>query len=183
VDDSQELKWIRQAQAGQREAYAHLVNAYWPRIHRWLHGLTRDVHAAEDLTQEVFLKCCANLHTFTGAHFRAWLFRLASNCFLDSRRGPRGVPPRPLPATLAASDCDPVATLCSREIQTHLDAALRRLPLKFRAPLLLRMQEELSFGEIASALGLTEATARWRVFRARKRLLDDLGPLLDKRKP
>jgi RNA polymerase sigma-70 factor (ECF subfamily) len=184
LDELQEQTWLRQAQAGQREAFARLVDAYWPRIHRWLWGLTRNAHAAEDLTQDVFLKAWAKLDTFqAGTHFRAWLFRLACNSFLDSRRGPRGLPVLPLPANAAGRDPDPVATLCSREIQIHLDAALHRLPLKFRAPFLLRMQEELPFEEIGKALGLTKETARWRVFKARKRLLQDLGPLLDRKGP
>ena len=181
MHESQEQMWIQRAQAGDREAFAALVETYWLRIHRWLFGLTRNSHAAEDLTQDVFLKGWAKLHTFTaGTYFRAWLFRLAGNCFLDSRRGPRGQPTLALPPATAGRDPDPVATLCSRETQTQVEAALGRLPLKFRAPFLLRMQEELSFQEIAGALGLTEETARWRVFKARKLLLKDLGPALDR---
>ncbi len=184
MDQSQEQAWIRQAQAGDAAAFARLVEDYWGRIHRWLFGLTRNAHAAEDLTQDVFLKAWAKLHTFAaGTYFRAWLFRLASNCFLDSRRGPRGIPTQPLPPAAAGRDPDPVATLCTQETQTKVEAALARLPLKFRGPFLLRMQEELSFQEIGRTLGLTEETARWRVFKARQLLLKTLGPVLDRTKP
>jgi len=184
VHEPQELIWVRRAQAGDREAFAMLVDRYWLRIHRWLFGLTRNAHAAEDLTQDVFLKAWSKLHTFAaGTFFRAWLFRLASNCFLDSRRGPRGQAIQVLPPAAVSREPDPVATLLSRETHTLVEAALTRLQMKFRAPFLLRMQEELSFQEIARILGLTEETARWRVFMARKLLVKDLGPALDRTKP
>jgi len=53
--------------------------------------------------------------------------------------------------------------------------------LKFRSAFLLRTQEELSFAEIAQALEVTEETIRWRVFKARQMLLDELKPYLDGR--
>jgi RNA polymerase sigma-70 factor (ECF subfamily) len=182
VHEPQEHEWIRRAQGGDREAFARLVDCYWVRIYRWLFGLGRNAHLAEDLTQDVFLKAWSKLATFqANSHFRAWLFRLARNCFVDSRRGPRGIQPEPLSPTAPGREPDPVATLLSQETHTQVQAALDRLPLRFRAPFLLRMQEELSFQEVARALRLTEATARWRVFKARKMLLKDLGPALDRK--
>jgi RNA polymerase sigma-70 factor (ECF subfamily) len=180
VQESQELTWIRLAQSGDRAAFAALVDSYWVRIQRWLSGMTHNAHTAEELTQDVFLKAWAKLHTFqAGTYFRAWLFRLASNCFLDSRRGPRGQACCALPAGAPGKDADPIATLCMQETQQLVEGALARLPAQFRGPFLLRMQEELSFQEIAQVLGLTEETARWRVFKARKLLLKQLGPVLD----
>jgi RNA polymerase sigma-70 factor (ECF subfamily) len=181
VHDPEEQAWILRAQTGDRDAFARLVDRYWVRIYRWLLGLTRNAHLAEDLTQDAFVKTWNKLTTFqAGTNFRAWLFRLAMNCFLDSRRGPRGNQPESLPAGTAAREPDPVATLLSQETQTLVQAALDQLPVQFRAPFLLRMQEELSFQEIARALNLTEETARWRVFKARKLLMKELGPVLDR---
>jgi RNA polymerase sigma-70 factor (ECF subfamily) len=184
VHDPEEQSWILRAQAGDREAFARLVDRYWVRIYRWLLNLTRNSHAAEDLTQDAFVKTWNKLTTFqAGTHFRAWLFRLAMNCFLDSRRGPRGNQPETLPAAVASREPDPVATLLTQETQTLVQMALDKLPVQFRAPILLRMQEDLSFQEIARVLDLTEETARWRVFKARKMLLKELGPTLDRDKP
>lgn len=175
-----EQQWIRQAQQGDRAAFAALVECYWPRVHRWLFGLTRNAHAAEDMTQDVLFKAWVNLKAFqAGTHFRAWLFRIASNCYLDSRRGPRGAARKPLPSELTSREPDPAVTLLNQEAQGQVQAALERLPVRFRAPFLLRTQEELSFQEIAEALGLTEETARWRVFKARRLLLKQLGGTLD----
>ena len=60
--------------------------------------------------------------------------------------------------------------------------AIGRLPAEFRAPLLLRVEEGLSFREIAAILDTTEETARWRVFKARQKLLSVLAPQLDREK-
>ncbi len=53
--------------------------------------------------------------------------------------------------------------------------ALGKLPTDFRAALLLRVEEGLSFREVAKVLDLTEETARWRVFKARQKLLSLMG--------
>src|SRR5262249_54172389 len=99
------------------------------------------------------------------------------------RRGPRSAPPRPLPERLASREQGPVAAVLSQESQTLVADACARLPDHFRAPFLLRTQEDLSFTEIAHALGLTEETVRWRVFKARQLLLEELGPYLDRKRP
>ena len=57
--------------------------------------------------------------------------------------------------------------------------AVNRLPETFRESFLLRTQEELSYAEIAQVLEIAEETVRWRVFKARKMLLDELGTILD----
>jgi RNA polymerase sigma-70 factor (ECF subfamily) len=184
VSHPDEVELIRRAQEGDREAFAELAGWYWGRVQRWLCALTHNTHAAEDLAQDVLLRAWANLRSFqAGTHFRAWLFRIAGNLYLDSRRGPRGAPRRALPEALAARDPDPVATLLSQETVALVHAAVARLPIPYRAPFLLRVQEELSFQEIAESLGLTEETARWRVFKARRLLLRRLGPALDKDRP
>ena len=58
--------------------------------------------------------------------------------------------------------------------------ALGRLPAEFRAALLLRVEEGLSFRQIAGVLRTTEETARWRVFKARQKLMEKLAPHLDR---
>src|SRR2546428_126816 len=77
----------------------------------------------------------------------------------------------------------PVATLVGRETQARVAAAVARLPQLLRAPFLLRTQEELGYREIAQVLELTEETVRWRVFKARQVLLQELGPYLDRDSP
>ena len=182
MDQVLEHQWISQAQAGDRQAFAALVDLYWSRIYRWLYGLTGNTHTAEDLTQDAFLKAWSALPTFQGdVGFKAWLFRIAGNNLIDSRRGPRGKATEALPDSLAAHEQGPVATVLSQESQTLVQEACTRLPTKLKAAFLLRTQEELSFEEIGQILGVTEETIRWRVFKARNLLLNELKHYLDEK--
>src|SRR5262249_4227179 len=158
------------------EAFAGLVEAYWDRLYRWLYHLAHDRHTAEDLAQEAFLKAFANLQRFqAGTNFQAWLFRIAYNRFVNHYR--RTARARlPLPATLAAEEPGPVEEAVGRETQQTLARAVGRLPGEYRAALLLRVEEGMSFRQIAAVLEITEETARWRVFKARQKLMEVLHP-------
>ena len=69
----------------------------------------------------------------------------------------------------------------SREALQHLARAVGRLPTEFRAAFLLRAEEGLSFREIADILETTEETARWRVFKARQKLMEVLAPQMSEK--
>jgi RNA polymerase sigma-70 factor, ECF subfamily len=180
-DDEQHL--IRAAQQGARPAFAALVGQYWDRLYRWLYHLTHDQHAAEDLTQETFLKAFAGLATFrAGTNLQAWLFRIAHNNYVNQRRAGRKVR-QPFPEHLPSADEGPVEQALSQEGLQLLARAVGRLPSDFRAAFLLRAEQDLSFREIADVLQITEETARWRVYKARQKLVEVLAPQLDQEKP
>jgi RNA polymerase sigma-70 factor, ECF subfamily len=180
---AEEHQLVRAAQDGDRDACAALVERYWDRLHRWLFHLTHDRHAAEDLTQETFLKAFGHLQSFqAGTNFRAWLFRIAHNSFLNQQRNAVGRR-QPFPDQVADTDEGPEQSAQTRESLQLLARAVAKLPTEFRAAFLLRVEEGLSFRQIADALGLTEETARWRVFKARQKLVQTLAPQLDGEKP
>lgn len=172
-----EADLIQSAQAGDRAAFAALVEHYWDRLFRWLFQITRDRHHAEDLTQESFMKALAAIGSFRpGSNFRAWLFRIAHNNFVNLKRsGKRMRPPsvedvedHPAPA--------PADVLAERERLAAVSEAVQQLPHDFRTALLLHTQEGLSYREIAAIVKTTEETARWRVFKARQKLMKVLHP-------
>jgi RNA polymerase sigma-70 factor (ECF subfamily) len=180
---AEESGLITAAQQGDRAAFTQLVEHYWDRLYRWLYHLSHDRHAAEDLTQEAFLKAFAGLAKFRpGSNFQAWLFRIAYNGFADDwRRAARGR--QPLPEDVPAADGDPAEQAARRETVKLLARAVGRLPGEFRAAFLLRVEEDWSFRQIAEVLETTEETARWRVFKARQKLMEALGPQVDLDKP
>ena len=174
---------VRQAQQGDRQAFGVLIQRYWDRLYRWLYHLSHNRHAAEDLTQETFLKAFAKLASFRpGTNFRAWLFRIAYNTFLNQQRvNSRS---RPLiPDRLPSPQPGPDEQALSQETLQLLSRALGRLPQDFRAAFLLRVEGGMSFRQIAGVLRITEETARWRVFKARKKLMEVLAPHLDLENP
>jgi RNA polymerase sigma-70 factor (ECF subfamily) len=152
------------------------VETYYDRLYRWLYHLTRDRHTAEDLTQDTFLKAFAGLDKFeAGTNFQAWLFRIGHNNLANharsSRRKNEG-----FPEDLPDPEEGPVERTLHHETQELVARAVARLPADFRSAFLLRLDEGLSFREIATVLDITEETARWRVFKARQKLLAALQP-------
>ena len=174
-----EAEWIRAAQAGDRAAFARLVERYWDRLYRWLYQLTRDRHAAEDLTQETFLKALAALGSFrAGSNFRAWVYRIGHNNFVNQKRAERRTKVS-LPDDIAGQvGLEVEGSSESQEMLDAVNKAVADLPPDFRAALMLRVNEELSFRDVAKILKTTEETARWRVFKARQKLLQVLSPEL-----
>ena len=173
-----ESEWIAAAQRGDRSAFARVVDAYWERLFRWLYRLTRDRHRAEDLTQETFLKALAAVGSFrAGSNFRAWLFRIGHNNFVNLKRSERKSPQPPGDEPPAADETPgPVTTAADREELERVARAVNDLPTDFRTALLLRAEEGMSFREVAAVLKITEETARWRVFKARQKLAKVLAP-------
>jgi RNA polymerase sigma-70 factor, ECF subfamily len=180
VDEREEAQLLQLAIAGDRPAFAALVDRYWERVFHWLHSLTRDPHLAEDLTQEAFLRALRALDTFIlGSSFRGWLFRIAQNAWIDQNRvrRPEIQTLSPLLSIRAAS---PHEEVVEREGRHLLQEACDRLPDTYRAAFLLWSHHDLSFAEIATVVGTTEATARWRVFKARVFLVKQLQSYLDR---
>ena len=174
----EEAEWIRAAQAGDRSAFARLVERYWDRLYRWLYHLTRDRHAAEDLTQETFLRALAAVKSFRpGSNFRAWVFRIGHNNFVNQKRAERRTKHQlPEDATAPETGNSAEGSAENREVLEVVMRAVADLPTDFRAALLLNSVEGMPYREIAKALGTTEETARWRVFKARQKLMKVLPP-------
>src|SRR5262245_16603897 len=169
-----ETALVERAQAGDRQAFSVLIDRHWPKLQRWLCHLTHNQHGAEDLAQETFLKAYTKLDTFkAGSNFRAWLYRIAYNNFVNQWR--EEVRARqPFPDNLPAPGQEPPEQAMSQEGLRILARAVGRLPPDFRAAFLLRVEEDLSFRQVAEVLQITETTARWRVFKARQKLMSVL---------
>jgi len=171
-----EADLVRSAQAGDKAAFATIVERYWDRLYRWLCRLTRDASTAEDITQETFLKAFPAIQRFqAGSNLKAWLFRIAHNNFVNQRRAIRHnrVPMVP---EIAEDRNGPVGDALSKEAMLLIAEAVAKLPSDFRGALVLRIEERLSFRDIAEVMGITEETARWRVFKARQKLMGLLSP-------
>jgi RNA polymerase sigma-70 factor, ECF subfamily len=178
-EPTEEAEWIRAAQAGDRSAFSRLIERYWDRLYRWLYRMTRDRHLAEDLTQETFLKALNAVQSFrAGSNFRAWVFKIGHNNFVNQKRADRRTRHQ-LSEDLAEPDTGAAEmAIENREALETVARAVAELPADFRIALTLRVEEELSFREMAQILNTTEETARWRVFKARQKLLRILAPEL-----
>ena len=160
---------------------ATAVAAHRGRIYRYLLSMTRDPDAAEDLTQETLLRALrAGGALREPAALLSWLYRLATNVFLDQVRADRR---RPLAdregrldrgADPADEIPDPGPRVDRLAEQAEMSACVReyvnQLPPEYRAVILLHDEYGLTDREIAQSLGLSLATAKMRIHRGRARL-------------
>lgn len=166
---------ILSAQGGDRGAFGVLIDRYWDHLYRWMCRLAQDSSVAEDLCQETFLKAFAAIARFqAGSNFRAWLFRIGHNNFVNQRRSLKHQR-HSISPDLIETSTGPVSDALTKESLQVVYEAIRKLPSDFRAALLLRVEDDLSFREIAEILEITEETARWRVFKARQKLMSILS--------
>ena len=132
--------------------------------------------AAEDIDPgDVPEGVCGGGRFRAGSNFRAWLFRIAHNNFVNQRRALR-TNRQPLVPEVAEEHRGAGRRDASREASQLIAEAVAKLPSDFRGALTLRVDEGLSFRDIAAVMGITEETARWRVFKARQKLMAVLSP-------
>jgi RNA polymerase sigma-70 factor (ECF subfamily) len=142
-----------------------------------------DAPAAEDLTQECFLRVWRARDRYQPAAFRTWLFTIARRLALDELKR-RAAHPVSLAAETfddavcaggggplaGAEPASPQEIVMARELARVLDQALRGLPAELRETALLRDVEGLSYDEIAAVLDCPIGTVKSRLNAARKRL-------------
>jgi RNA polymerase sigma-70 factor, ECF subfamily len=173
-DDQRLLSSLR---AGRPEARAELVRAHYRAVYRWLVHLTRDVHQAEDLTQETFAAAWEKIATFQGrAALATWLHRIAYTKFIDARRAARraaGALERL--AGPAVSPPDPLDAVTADDEARRLYRALNGLGAPERTVLVLHYLQGLSYREMAAVLDEPVGTVKWRTAEALNRLRAVLG--------
>jgi RNA polymerase sigma-70 factor (ECF subfamily) len=143
--------------------FEELFRAHQAMVYAWIVRIVRDPAAAEDLTIDAFWRVYRARARFDETRaFAPWVRRIASNCALNYLRRPR-----PLPLTVEASWTPAVE---DPAVRTGIVKAFEALPAKLRAAATLALVEELPYDEIASALGITVAAVKSRVFRATRKL-------------
>jgi RNA polymerase sigma factor (sigma-70 family) len=185
-DDAADRQAIRDALAGDPEAFRCVVERHSGSIFNLAYRMTGNAADAEDLTQESFLQAYARLRDFrVGARFHPWIYTIALNLcrsHLRRRSFSRWLsltrPPSPEGAVMpepVAPAPDPEQALLSLESEKCLGRAIEALPSKYREVFVLRQAQGLSYEAIAGLLGLPLGTVEARLFRARRRLLDSLA--------
>ena len=188
----EETTLLIEARAGDLAAFEQFVRLFERRVRGLLSRLLSDERDVEEATQDTFVQAWRNLSRFRGdAAAFTWLYRIAVNEALQrARRGrletrsldddlldvleyQHGAPSaRPRPPDQVAE---------ARETQAFLLDRVRRLPIDFRAPLVLRDIEGWSNQEVAEILDLSLAATKSRIHRARMRLRQELEQWLRRR--
>jgi RNA polymerase sigma-70 factor, ECF subfamily len=154
--------------------FEELALPLFDQLYNFARWLTHDPSEADDLVQETYTKALRGFSSFQmGTNFRAWMYRILRNSFLSSRSGLKTTVPFEEEEQEAAADtATPETLLINQANRAMLQRALEELPVHFREILLLCEVEEMSYQEMAEALGIPAGTVMSRLSRARKALRD-----------
>src|SRR5262245_3555040 len=148
--------------------FAALYRAHARDVHRFALFLSGDAALAEDLVAETFVRMWHARPRVDLATVKAYLFAIARNLYLEERR--RSARSAPLDDRVADPAPGPMQRAGARDELRAVLAALQELPEIDRAAVLMRAEADMPYGEIASALGITESAAKVKVHRARLKL-------------
>lgn len=165
------------------ERLGRLFDSQNRRIYKLARRLCRDPEEARDLMQETFLRAARRIRSLpdTDPAAEAWLVRTAVNLCRDlwRRQAVRVRDQHKLEPTRPLGP-NPEAAAVAR---ASVEAALAKLAPRRRAVLVLSQLEELPTSEVARLLGLTQATVRWHLAKARREVRSLLESGLKEREP
>ena len=184
---AREQELIARVQRGEHELFYELVQPYERRVYAAALAILRNESDAEDVAQEAMLKALANIRQFRAeARFSTWLIQITVNEALMRRRRERkgmveGIDDRRdeegeyTPRDFADWREIPSEALERKEVRQKLAQALASLDRKYREVFVLRDMEQLNIQETADALGISVASVKTRLLRARLMLRDLLA--------
>lgn len=181
MDPGEEAARIQEAQHGSQKAFGQIVRSYQRAIYRVAWALTRNASDADDLAQETFVRAWQAIGRFrVGEPLYPWLSRITVNLAYSLHRRRKRRPETPLEPLVEAGrqwgvDDDPADHARRSEQGAHLQAAFAELSVEHQAVLALRAVEDLSYEDIAKALGIPPGTVMSRLSRARAELKTKLA--------
>jgi RNA polymerase sigma-70 factor (ECF subfamily) len=185
--DTNEQDLIARVQRGQHELFYELVRPYERRVYAAALAILRNEADAEDVAQEAVLKALANIRQFRAeSRFSTWLIQITVNEALMRRRRQRTRVVESIddhrdeegeyrPRDFADWREIPSEALERKEVRQKLAEALGSLDRKYREVFMLRDMEQLNIQETAETLGISIASVKTRLLRARLMLRDLLA--------
>jgi RNA polymerase sigma-70 factor, ECF subfamily len=166
---NEDLGLLERIRRGDNEGAAELFERYAPALLRFTDRMLSDRSAAEEVTQEVFVKVISRAHQYDGrAGVASWLFAIAANACRDRRRRDRraAVVPREVVPEPRSRGEGIEATLVSEERRQAVRKALAELSEEQREALVLARYHGMPYAEIAQTLGISVGAVKTRIFRA-----------------
>lgn len=173
---------------GEHAAFTEIVRRTEGLVAQLVFKMIRQPADRQDLTQDVYLKVFKSLPGFKfQAKLATWVGHIAYNTcchYLEKKQlvlvdlgseAREDDAAHRLPRVATPADNETERLLFSQELAAILDAELEKLPPLYRTLVALYHQEELSYGEIAQITALPEGTVKNYLFRARKRLKENLS--------
>jgi RNA polymerase sigma-70 factor, ECF subfamily len=182
--DEQEL--IQAAVQGDIEAFNQLVMKYQDMVYNQARWLMKEQEAAQDMSQDAFIRAFQSLKSYRGGSFRSWLSRIVTNLCLDELRRIKRRPTIPLmptdadgeeiesPSWIADTHMSVEETVESIQLDSALRDLVEELPIEYRTALVMVDILEFDYAEAAQSMGIPIGTLKSRLVRARLRLRNKL---------
>jgi RNA polymerase sigma-70 factor, ECF subfamily len=184
VENNSADRALESSRVADPEAFTTLFETYKDRVYSIaLVFFKGDESAANDITQQVFLKLMSRLSQFENrAEFSTWLYRLVTNTCLDRHRSLKrwlffGSATEAEHLAPPASCHSPEEEYSRMEISREVQAAISQLKPKFRIAILLKYFDDLSYEEMAVALQISKGTVASRLNRGHRMLAQKLAHL------
>lgn|ERR1043166_6278655 len=187
-----ELALLERVCAGDKHLFYELIQPYERSVYIAAHSVLQNEADAEEVAQEAFLKAFSHLTSFRKeAKFSTWLIQIAVNEARMKRRKDRKGLYESIDQQHSDDEGDyfprdfadwreiPSETLQRNELRRALQEALASLDEKYREVFVMRDIQNLSITETAETLGITEASVKTRLLRARLQMRDALAPGFD----
>jgi RNA polymerase sigma-70 factor (ECF subfamily) len=192
LDGAARSALLIEARKGDRESLAKLILPYAPGLYLGALRLTRNAADAEDVRQDAFLKAMTRLEQFAGRpgenrdNLHAWVSRIASNASIDvirkrrdgklfSLEEPNGAGDETLGSNVTAREDNPEERFARREMRKFMADAITQLTPELRQVCLLRDVLQYSTQEVAERLEISAMAVRLRLFRAHRKLREELS--------
>lgn len=176
ADEEKEL--VVRSLKGDRDAFETLVRKYQQAVFNYFIRLIQERELSLDMTQEVFLRAYAALHTYKEKYrFSTWLFRIASNLLIDQWRKKKSpalsidVDPEAedrQPIQIPDNTASPAEVLEKKQMIEKIEQAISQLPEAWRELFVLRHMNDFSYEEIAAIKALPVGTVKNRVYQAKE---------------
>ncbi|MEF7659534.1 sigma-70 family RNA polymerase sigma factor [Bacillus thuringiensis] len=155
-----------------------IMNKYGQEVLQLVYSYVNNKEVAEDLTQDIFMKCYKSLHTYKGnSNLKTWLWRIAINhCkdYLKSWYNKKVVVTEDDFTYMESQKESVEKTVIQNAEDRELASAVMNLPIKYREVIYLFYYEELSIKEIATVIEVKENTIKTRLKKAKELLKEGL---------
>jgi RNA polymerase sigma-70 factor (ECF subfamily) len=182
MNENDEALWLDAARRGDPAAFGRLITAYQQKVFGFTLGFLRREDAADEITQETFVRAWRGLPGFRGdSAFQTWLFQIALNAVRGRARREKireklffwetaGADPVDPLERVPDPGADPARSAENADLARRLRAAVARLPPREKEVFLLRHEGDMALADIARALKVAEGTVKAHLFHALEKL-------------
>ena len=165
---------VKRVKHGETKAFEELVIIYQKFVYGTVLADVGNIHDAEDISQEVFLKAWKGINSFRGeCSFATWLHRIAKNAACDflrkeKKRKEIADDPETVLAGVVSTDLTPEEEILDREGVLNIEKIINTLPEEQREAVIYRDLMGITYLEIADITGVTVGTVKSRISRGRE---------------